>query len=161
MSVLALVPVAGLVVCVVLHVLAARLAPAKLADLTIGVAGGGLVVVQLAWRTGQEASLAVWFTTYLLLAYCYVVGFFNLSESARRIRLLIELHEAPGHAMTLDEILTAYNARMVVEARLRRLVGAGFLVERGGRYWIGHRAGLWIARGLAALAPLLAPQRRR
>ena len=119
------------------------------------------MVVQLAWRTGQEASLAVWFATYLLLAYCYVVGFFNLSESARRIRLLIELHEAPGHAMTLDEILTAYNARMVVEARLRRLVGAGFLVERGGRYWIGHRAGLWIARGLAALAPLLAPQRRR
>lgn len=161
MSVLALVPVAGLSVCVVLHVLAARLAPAKVADLVIGVAGGGLVVVQIAWAAGQATSLPVWLATYLLLAYGYVVGFFNLSESARRIRLLIELSQAPSHAMTLDEILTAYNARMVVEARLRRLVGAGFLVERDGCYWIGHRAGLWIARGLAALAPLLAPQRRR
>ena len=73
--------------------------------------------------------------TYLSLAYFYVFGFYNLGESARRIRLLIELRSAGDRGMTLDEILAVYNARMIVEARLQRLLSGGQVVEREGRYF--------------------------
>lgn len=165
MGTVALAPVAGLVICVALHVMICRYRSVyigPLGVLAVSVLGGGGLVTGLAVGAGQIGGLPVWLLTYLLLAYCYVIGLFNLGESSRRIRLLIELHDAPSQALTLEEILTRYNARMVVEARLRRLVTAGQLVECDyGRYYlIGNRTGLWIARALAALAPLLSQRRR-
>ena len=78
----------------------------------------------------------------------YVFGFFNLSESARRIRLLIELDAAGPRGLTLTETLAAYNAAMIVEARLARLVTGGQIEERAGRYVIKRRTALVVARGL-------------
>ena len=158
-------PLAGLTACVVLHVGICRYISVyigPLGALAVSVLGGVGLVAGLAVGAGELGALPVWLLTYLLLVYCYVIGLFNLGESSRRIRLLIELHGAPGQALTLEEILTRYNARMVVEARLRRLVAAGQLIECDyGRYYvIGNRTGLWIARALAALAPLLSQRRR-
>jgi hypothetical protein len=53
--------------------------------------------------------------------------------------------------MTLGEILTAYNARMIVEVRSQRLVSGGQIVERGGRYFIKGRLMLYAAKVLVLL----------
>jgi hypothetical protein len=97
------------------------------------------------------ASLAL----YGLFAFDYVVGWFNLGETARRIRLLRELARAPGRVMTAEDVLRAYNADMIVTARLRRLVGSGQLRLREGRYTIGGRFFIWQARMLARLKVLM------
>lgn len=157
---IALTPIAGLAACVGLHVAMSRDRPEASRPIALACAVVAGAVFVVAVGSGHVASLPIWLATYGLLAYGYVIGVFNLGESSRRIRLLIELHEAPGQTMTLEEILAVYNARMIMEARLRRLMAAGLVIEDDGRYWIGNRAGLWIGRALGGLAPLLAQRRR-
>ena len=72
-------------------------------------------------------------------------------ESARRIRLLVELQAAGERGLTLTQILAAYNARMIVDARLGRLLAGGQVVERDGRYFIGKPLMLYGAKALVLL----------
>lgn len=58
---------------------------------------------------------------FTLLAYSYF-HLFNMSETARRIRMLIELRDGE---MTLEELKSVYNSRVMLEARLERLVAMG------------------------------------
>lgn len=126
----------------------------RLSGIGLSVVGGLIVVLGISPASGWDTT-GVWLLTYLFLAYCYVIGFFNLGESARRIRLLIELHGAGARGMTLDEILAAYNARMIVEARLGRLLTGGQISERGGRYHSKRSAMLYVAKLLVLLKILL------
>lgn len=166
-AVFSLSPFIGILACVFVHVLVARTAP-KLPRLhgIVGsiLAGLGVVAGMAAIFAGRNAAsmsaadrggaAGVWTLTYLFLAYSYGFGFFNLGESARRVRLLIELHVAGDQGMTLEQILTAYNARMIVRARLQRLLSAGQIVERGGRYFIKRPWMLCVAKGLVLLKRL-------
>jgi hypothetical protein len=99
------------------------------------------------------ASLAL----YGLLSFDYVIGWFNLGETARRIRLLRELARAPGQRMTADELLRVYNADMIVTARLGRLVSSGQLRVDGDRYRLGGRVFLGQAQLLVLLKSLIPP----
>lgn len=99
------------------------------------------------------ASLAL----YGLLSFNYVIGWFNLGETARRIRLLRELARAPRRMMTADEVLRVYNADMIVTARLGRLVHSGQLRLDGERYRLNGRFFLWQAELLARLKSLIPP----
>lgn len=156
----ALAPVVGLAVCGVAHVLVSRAVPAlpRLHGIATSV-GSGLIVVGvlplLADPAPAEArawdTALVWVMTYLLLAYCYVFGFFNLGESARRIRLLIELEQAGPRGLSLDEILAVYSARMIVTLRTERLATGGQIVERDGRYVLKARLMLRAAKALVLL----------
>jgi hypothetical protein len=107
-----------------------------------------------AWGSAA-ASLAA----YVAFAYCYVIGFFNIGESARRIRLLIELSGAGPRGLTVPEILAVYNARMVLDARLYRLSVSGQIAERDGRYVLARRAMLRAAKALVLLKILLLRRR--
>ena len=118
--------------------------------MVMGIPGLAVRSMPLLSATVWEMA-GVWVLAYLFLAYCYIIGFFNLGESARRIRLLIELHGAGKRGMTLDEILAAYNARMIVEARLGRLLTGGQILERGGRYVSKRSPMLYIAKMLVLL----------
>ena len=82
-------------------------------------------------------------------------GFFNVSETARRLRLLVELLDAGPRGLSLDEVLRAYNARMIVEARLRRLVAGGQLALADGRYVLRRSLGLSVAKLLVGIKLLL------
>lgn len=160
-------PFVGLLTCVVVHIVVSRASAAMprvravicsiLAGMSV-VCGIGLIFV---WRNAASApatepwgAAAVWVLTYLCLVYFYVFGFYNLSESARRIRLLIELYAAGNQGMTIEEILAAYNARMIVEIRVQRLLSGRQIVERGGRYFIGVPLMLYAAK-LAAFVRAL------
>ena len=99
------------------------------------------------------ASLAL----YGLLSFDYVIGWFNLGETARRIRLLRELARAPRRMMTADEVLRVYNADTIVTARLGRLVSSGQLCLDGERYKLSWRLFLGQAQLLALLKSLIPP----
>ena len=86
---------------------------------------------------------------YAALGYCDV-HFINLGETARRIRILRELYETP-EGLSQEEILKHYNAKHVVDMRLRRLLGNGQIIERQGRYYIGSPVMLFIAKSITAL----------
>lgn len=156
-------PWVGLVVCVVVHVVISRAAPQAGRMLAIaGSVGAGLTVgAGAAIRFGlAEPSLSTadrwavgvaWVIAYLGLAYAYVFGVFNLGESSRRVRLLIELREAGPRGRTLPEILSVYNARTIVEARLQRLLVGGQIREQSGRYFIKRPLMLWISKAFVLL----------
>ena len=140
-------PLAGLGACVAVHVVVSRVAPAlpRAWGVIASVLAGAGVVVAQALRFPHAGAVGpadgwgyplAWGLTYLALAYTYVFGFFNVSETARRLRLLVELLDAGPRGLSLDEILGAYNARMIVEARLRRMLAGGQLARADGRYVI-------------------------
>jgi hypothetical protein len=151
-------------VCVLVHVAISRAAPglpraAVLAGSVLaGLGAVAAVAAAFLARGGALGAAAdAWATTlgwalaYIALAYLYVFGFFNLGESARRVRLLIELDAAGARGMTLGEVLAAYNARMIVDARLGRLVAGGQVEERHGRYVIKRKTALLVAQLLVVL----------
>src|SRR2546422_4673522 len=97
--VFALSPLVGLGACVAAHVIVSRLAPAwpRARGVIVSVLAGGGVVLILGLRfLGGPAAAAspragyvlAWGLPYLALAYTYLFGFFNVSETARRLRLL-------------------------------------------------------------------------
>lgn len=163
-----LTPVFGLAVCVVAHVLFSRALRelsrpnAILCSFGLGLVSVlGLAVVFAAQRSGAVSADefigqgVLWIVAYTCLVYCYVFGFFNLGESARRIRLLIELHSAGEKGMTFDEILAVYNARMIIDARLGRLLAGGQIIEKDGRYFVGSPLMLYLAKALVLLKVVL------
>ncbi|MBF0481349.1 MAG: hypothetical protein HQK81_08540 [Desulfovibrionaceae bacterium] len=66
------------------------------------------------------------------LGYCYF-HFVNLSETARRIRILRELCASP-RGLTREELLAGYNARDMVEKRFDRLLRNGQIALVDGKY---------------------------
>jgi hypothetical protein len=161
-----LAPIFSLLTFAFVHVLLSRTLtlPRPLA-IFVSMMVGLCVVATLSWTFAQSSVApdhasdrlgiaTVWGLTYLSFAYFYVFGFYNLGESARRIRLLIELYGAGEQGMTLNELLTAYNARMIVEARLERLLSGGQIVRRKDRYFVAHPHMLYGAKALVQLKRL-------
>jgi hypothetical protein len=164
--VFALSPLVGLGACVAAHVIVARLAPGwpRARGVVVSVLAGGAVVLALGLRflggptpagDAPGGYVLAWGLAYLALAYTYVFGFFNVTETARRLRLLVELLDAGPRGMSLDEVLRAYNARMIVEARLQRLVAGGQLAVADGRYVLRRSLGLSAAKLLVGIKCIL------
>lgn len=98
------------------------------------------------WRqTNSGGDAGFWVTVfcvvissmiYTFICFFYVLYVFGIYESSIRIRLLRELDACP-QGMTLPELLKRYNARLILETRLKRFVGAGELIIDGERYRMG------------------------
>lgn len=80
--------------------------------------------------------------------------FLNMGETARRIRILRELYSAPG-GLTLDEIISRYNAEEIIGRRLSRLVSSGQIALKNGKYYIGSPFMLFAANGIMLLKTIL------
>jgi hypothetical protein len=79
---------------------------------------------------------------YMSLGYSYF-HFFNMSETGRRMRLMIELHLAVD-GLTPEELLRRYSAEDVVNVRVARMLSAGHVIERAGRLY-GFKRSLSLA----------------
>lgn len=77
------------------------------------------------------------FASYFCLAYAYFHAF-NLSETGRRIRILLEIEKSG--ALSEGEILARYNAKEVLRRRLDRLERAGQIDIRDGRVYPQRKA---------------------
>jgi len=99
------------------------------------------------------------FIIYSLLGYCYF-NFVCLGETARRIRILRELLDA-GEGLSYDELLKRYNAKDIVEVRIKRLLTNGQIVLKDGRYFIGKPVVLGMAKAVGLLKWILLGNAKR
>jgi len=168
---LALTTAASFALFLVVHVLAIRYLQLESSLRTLMRVFAGCVAVNLAvglypavwpmaalgnppWPSVVVGALA---STFILanLAFIYVTWIFNLGETARRIRVLRELAQAPSRALTLEEIYRVYNADIILRTRLARLERAGQLEFDGRAYRVGSRFFLMQARGLWTVKAIL------
>src|SRR3989338_6489355 len=136
----ALVPVICVVFLIVGHIFAYRLAPALGAPLTLGIGflGGFLVFSALQGMVFplDDPSLNDFgngiadLLAYLALAYTYF-HFVNMGETARRVRILIEMNRFPD-GLDREEIHFLYNAREMIDRRIKRLSDTGQIFEQNG-----------------------------
>jgi hypothetical protein len=100
-----------------------------------------LILFSLLVPPRAKGGAAFWTAVYVFGAYAcssYVYfHFFNMSETARRIRILV--HGASGGLIPAREIGAAYTPERMVAIRLERLVALKELQVKGGRYVIGGR----------------------
>lgn len=88
------------------------------------------------------------FLANLIIYGCLSSGFFtfiNMGETARRIRLLRELYDAP-FGLTREEILKRYNAEEIINIRMNRLLNNGQVILRDGRYYACRQVMLFISK---------------
>jgi len=148
----AIVPVICLVVNALTQVLLFRRVPriGLLKTEYLGFMVGGAALLLFESRLGLSRDslgiLAVNLLTYVALGYCYF-HFVNLGETARRIRILRELYEAKN-GLTMDEILSCYNAKSILDIRLARLLNNGQIISGQGRYFIKSPVVLLMARAM-------------
>ncbi len=88
----------------------------------------------LDYPGGLIAMAVVSYFVFGLLTFVYIVCVFGPSETSIRIRLVRELWEAKGGRLIHDELLKRYNGRLILERRLQRLLLAGEILERQGKY---------------------------
>lgn len=149
----AFLPVYGLAADMALVVLLSRCGFSLLKSVYAAFVCGLGLVLAASWFSGAA------FPQLLADSLCFAAlgyGFFhflNMGETARRIRLLLEL-EAGGQ-LAEAEILSRYSAKDIVDVRLGRLLRNGQIKELDGRYVIGGSAVLFMAMALVALKKIL------
>jgi hypothetical protein len=89
------------------------------------------------WTTVIYAGL-----TYSLLAYSYF-HLFNMGETARRVRILVELREHGN--ITIEELKSFYDAGAILDRRLERLVALGQVRYEGAAIVLSSKRLYWAA----------------
>lgn len=157
-----LLPIAGLAVNAAAHIAMSRKSPKADPVVLIRRAFAvGLVVMaalELAmpghWLLTRFGSMALELLTYGALGYCYA-HFVNLGATARRIRMLVELSDAPD-GLTEAELFERYSAIEILGRRIARLEDNAEIRREGGRmYTGGSRKVLFMARAITALKMIL------
>lgn len=142
---------------VVVHVIVCRAAPSKglfRALLAGFVAGGGiLVIASIALREPSFWTHLANATIYACFSYVYF-HWNNMGETARRVRLLLELRGAPD-GLTRREILERYGHREVVDRRVARLLESQQIEVFESAYRVGNPSVLMMARVVALLKWML------
>ena len=127
-----------------------------------GVAAGALFLVLfealLAAGTGSSrdlmaVALLVHAPTYLALSYC-AYNFIQLGQSSIRIRMYAEIASEPS-GVSVEEMKREYDDQAMMQARLRRLIESGDIVEKEGRYFVGRRRLVGISDIIVAAKRLL------
>jgi hypothetical protein len=88
---------------------------------------------------------------------CFSYVFFhwnNMGETGRRVRLAIELRNAPD-GLTRAELVARYGHREIVDRRLGRLIESRQIEEIGSRYHVRNLSVLAMARIIALLKLVL------
>ena len=162
-------PIAGFAVNALVQVGALRWNPRLmlLKSIFVGFFCGLLTVVGVDWfciwshaeypAMAFSAISIVNILIYGALGYNYF-HFINMGETARRIRLIRELHESP-EGLTSSEILDRYNAAEIIAVRMRRLMHNGQVLEKDGRYFIGNPTMLKISQVIVFFKWLLLGKR--
>src|SRR5207248_2028791 len=102
-----------------------------------GFLAGSLMLALASWIAAdgtiwnQLANAAI----YLSFSYVYF-HWNNMGETARRIRLVIELQQA-AQGLTRAQIAVRYGHREIIDRRLARLLESRQIVERDETYHLG------------------------
>lgn len=123
---------------------------------------GGLFLVWLLAFSVRGAAAIFWsgfylFAVYLLMAYVYF-HVFNMSETARRIRILAQGHRSGK--VVKDEMVQNYTPGQMIDLRVERLKALGEISLRDGRYLPGRMRLLPAARMVFFLRRFIFPDSR-
>ncbi|HOX22998.1 MAG TPA: hypothetical protein PLL10_05995 [Elusimicrobiales bacterium] len=145
----AFLPLLGLLVDALVLVALARRGVPLLKSVYGGFLVGALFVLGADTQAGAGFALgAADLLAYGALGYGFF-HFINMGETARRIRLILEIKESGG--LSEAELLGRYPAAEILRARLVRLERNGQLKLRDGRYVLGAGTVLFMARALTAM----------
>jgi hypothetical protein len=157
-----LVPLASPLVLLLLHGALQRVSgrgPPQRVAIRACVLGIAPLALALVLAGATDAGSVVYAgLVYACVAYSYF-HLFNMSETARRIRLIREIDR--HGSLTEADVRRAYSDDEVVDTRLARMKAMGHLVENGGRYFAGSRTLLLAARALDAWRSVLGYDRAR
>lgn len=109
----------------------------------------------IARHEGRNTPETIYMLVFAFLvfngvAYAYF-HFFNMSETARRIRMLLQIRHAGAAGLRVQDLERVYSAKDMVESRLDRLVKMGQLaLGADGRYRVAGHLLLW-AGGIMTL----------
>jgi len=129
--------------------------------------GGAVPVFFLLWESvfrhaGPLATYALdviyCVIVYSALSYIYF-HFYNMSETARRIRILCEIEQSGS--VSPEELTSLYRTTDVVSVRLRRLVSLNQLHEEDGVYSIKGRTLYWAGMAILFWRTVLGLDRTR
>jgi hypothetical protein len=84
----------------------------------------------LAWVCATIFAVAI----QGLMSFMYVLCIFGPYETSVRMRLVREIAAGGPNGISLQELLGRYNDQIMVDLRLRRLVGSGDIAQKDGRY---------------------------
>ena len=145
------IPFVGLFINIFIQVVSFRFTKLSLLkSLYFGFAVGfsAVVIAQFFFYHGSSSNFIALFIvnliTYLLLTYCFF-HFVNLGETARRVRILRELRDF-REGMSMEEILQRYNAEVIFDKRVRRLLSNGQIALENEKYYIRNSTMLFITR---------------
>ena len=149
----ALLPVVGLCADAAVVVVLSRCGQPLLKSVYSGFSYGLGLVLAAGWTSGSPLmQILADCICFSALGYGFF-HFLNMGETARRIRLLLELEA--GGPLTEGELLARYSAGDIVKVRLGRLLRNGQIKERQGRYVLGGSTVLFMARALLLLKKIL------
>jgi len=84
----------------------------------------------LTWACATVLAVLV----FGLLCFVYIICIFGPYETSVRMRLVREIAKGGMEGILPEELLARYNAKTIVDIRLQRLLGAGDIVEKNGKY---------------------------
>ena len=110
---------------------------------------GNLILLTIYGSNLFETEKLGWFSLVNFVAFmAFYYHYFVFAVCARtslRIRILAEIVKT-GDGISLSAILDRYQTSEIIEARLKRLLQSGQVVEKSERYWIGKPWMLNIAK---------------
>lgn len=109
----------------------------------VGAAAWHVYLKGLLATRDLVAGIIYFLIIYSSLAYCYF-HVFNMSETARRIRILNEIYKARG--LKISELKSFYNANAMLSNRLERLISLRQIRMSGEKYVIGSHLLYYTAR---------------
>src|SRR3989339_2252648 len=92
------------------------------------------------------------FIVYNSLAYSYF-HIFNMSDTARRVRILYEIYTAKQ--LKLPQMASLYNAHDMLHSRLERLLSMKQIKHTGDRYLLDHKLLYYAAKAVAGWGHIL------
>jgi hypothetical protein len=100
----------------------------------------------------RAAILLVNVGAYVALSFCFF-AFLNLGVTSIRIRLFSELLHS-RHGLSMEQVLSLYDYRKIIELRLERLLKRGQVIKRDGRYFLDSFV-LWSIAAVVRSAKIL------
>lgn len=94
---------------------------------------------------------------HMIVYFCFGHFYFNvinLTETARRIRILRELYEA-SDGLTIEELLERYNAKEIIDNRINRLMHNRQILLKDGKYYIGNPFMFLLSKGIVLFKLIL------
>ncbi len=139
------------------HVLWFRAFPAggMFRAMLAGLIGGSIALVILSAVFIDQS--AWWHLLNLVIYGCFSNAYFhwnNMGETARRVRLMIELLAAPT-GLTRAELINRYGSREIIDRRLGRMLESRQIREVGSRLRLGNASFLAMARIVGLFKRLL------